>query len=314
MARPYRIQIEDGFYHIISRGNDSKNIYRSKHDYVKFLEYLTTAKEKFRFYVHAYCLMPNHYHLFIETTQANLSRIMQYLNSAYTMYHNVKYGKTGHLFQGRYKSILVEQDAYFTELTRYVHMNPVKAKIVKSPVDYHWSSYEAYIRGKSDGCVDICRLKEYLSMSLKEYRKFVEETENHRDPFKDVYAGFILGRDKFIKDKLNLLRIDVESKDFAHKRELENIIDPHEIINVVGKHYKISPAVITSGVSRPMTAKKMAIYLLRKKTDLTNTRIGRIFNMTPGAVSMAALGLEREMRDNRELKRSLDKLVCSFRV
>ena len=106
MARPHRLQAEGCFYHITSRGDNRKAIFVRDRDREKFLEYLLTAKEKFKFYLHAYCLMRNHYHLFFETTQPNLSRIMQYINTAYTIYYNVKRRKSGHLFQGRYKSIL----------------------------------------------------------------------------------------------------------------------------------------------------------------------------------------------------------------
>ena len=107
MARAVRLQAEDCFYHITSRGDDRKPIFRSERDYQKFLEYLALGREKYKYYVHVYCLMTNHYHLLIETTLPNLSRIMQYLNTSYTVYYNVKRKKSGHLFQGRYKSIIV---------------------------------------------------------------------------------------------------------------------------------------------------------------------------------------------------------------
>lgn len=135
MARPYRLQVEDCLYHITGRGDNRKKIYISSYDYEKFLEYLLIAKDKFKFYLHSYCLMGNHYHLFIETPQANLSRIMHYMNTSYTAYYNKKRNKSGHLFQGRYKSIVVDGDSYFLELTRYIHLNPVKAKIVSLPVE-----------------------------------------------------------------------------------------------------------------------------------------------------------------------------------
>lgn len=314
MSRPYRIQIEDGFYHITSRGNDRKVIYSSQRDFEKFLEYLRTAKDKFKFYLHAYCLMSNHYHLFIETTQANLSRIMQYLNTSYSVYYNLKHKKTGHLFQGRYKSVLVQQDAYFAELTRYIHLNPVRANIVRNPAEYCWSSYKAYITNKTDSCVDIERVKQYLSLSLDNYRQFVETAEGCFNPLKNVYAGFILGGVGFIQDKLKQLRLEVKSKDFAYKRAVTSIIDPHEIIGVVANHYKVAVDIMISSISRPMTAKKTAIYLLHRRTGLTNAQIGAIFNMAPAAVSMAAVSLVREMVKNTELKDAVERLDFSFRV
>jgi len=314
MARPYRLQAENSFYHITSRGNDRKPIYKSERDYGKFLEYLSVAKEKFKFYVHAYCLMINHYHLFIETSLPNISRIMQYINTAYTIYHNVKHKKSGHLFQGRYKSIIVEQDAYFTELTRYIHLNPVRAKIVNNPADYRWSSYKAYIKGKSDGYVDIDRVKEFIDMKLADYRGFVEASKAYPDPFKKVYAGFMLGGVKFIKEKLNQLRIDVESKDFAHKRAIKNTIEPESIIEAVAKYYRIEPEKVWKSISRPMTVKKTAIYLIRKKTGLTNGRIGEIFKMKRSAISKAAKNFELELRRNKSLRAAVERVSSTFEV
>ena len=121
MARPYRLQIENGLYHITSRGNERKNIYLDESDCEKFLEYLVKAKERYKIYLYAYVLMSNHYHLLIETTTENLSRVMHYLNTSYTSYFNWKHKRCGHLFQGRYKSILVDKEGYFMRLIRYIH-------------------------------------------------------------------------------------------------------------------------------------------------------------------------------------------------
>jgi REP element-mobilizing transposase RayT len=314
MARPYRLQAADCFYHITSRGNGRKAIYINEKDREKFLEYISTAKEKFKFYLHAYCLMTNHYHLFLETTQPNLSRIMQYINTAYTIYYNTKRNKSGHLFQGRYKSILVEQDSYFTELTRYIHINPVIAKITTSPALYRWSSYNAYIRGKDDGLVDIGRVKQFLGMDLKRYRTFVEAVKDYPDPFKNVYAGFMLGGVKFIKDKLKLLQTDIESKDFAHKRAVKDIIEPETIINTVADYFKITPDELLCLKKRPLTAKHTAIYLLRKKTGLTNARIGSLFGMKHSTVSMAALGFGKKIELDKKLKSAVDRISWKFEV
>ena len=314
MARPYRIQVEGGFYHINSRGDDRKDIYKSERDYEKFLEYLATAKGKYKFFVHAYCLMTNHYHLFIETTQANLSRIMQYLNTSYTVYYNHKRNRSGHLFQGRYKSILVEQDAYYSELTRYIHLNPVRAKIVKKPSDYRWSSYNAYLKAKSDGCVDIDQAKQRLTMRLSNYRSFVEGAQDCPDPFKKVYAGFMLGSVKFIKGNLNQLQTEVNSKDFAHKRAIKNAIDPETIIDAVADYYKIDVEQARYGRKRPLTAKAMAIYLLRRKTGLTNFQIGEMFGMKHSTVSMAALGFEKKIVQDKRIKAAVDQISWNFEV
>ena len=137
-------------------------------DFEKFLEYILTAKEKYGFYLLAYVLMSNHYHLLIKTTKPNLSRIMHYINGSYTTYSNVKRRKTGHLFQGRYKSLVIDADSYFQELTRYIHLNPVRAKMVKNPEDYKWSSYNAYVgRKRKDRYIDKEEIRKYLEQKLQ---------------------------------------------------------------------------------------------------------------------------------------------------
>ena len=149
MARPLRIEYPGAFYHVTSRGNERKDIFKSNTDREMFLSYLASAQEKYEAVVHAYCLMSNHYHLMIETPQGNLSQIMKYINSSYTNFFNIKRKRTGHLLQGRYKAILVEADAYATELSRYIHLNPVRAGMVRSPEEYRWSSYSYYTERSS---------------------------------------------------------------------------------------------------------------------------------------------------------------------
>ena len=125
MARPLRIQYPGAFYHVTTRGNEQKGIFRSARDRQKFLEYLESATTRYGARIHVYCLMSNHYHLLVETPEGNLSRIMSQVNGAYTTYFNTKRRRFGHLVQGRYKAILVEKEEYAEELSRYIHLNPV---------------------------------------------------------------------------------------------------------------------------------------------------------------------------------------------
>ena len=141
MARPLRIEYPGAFYHVTSRGNEQKDIFKSDFDREKFLSYLVSASERYGAEIHAYCLMTNHYHMMLETPLGNLSQIMKHINSSYTSYFNIKHKRVGHLLQGRYKAILVQADAYAAELSRYIHLNPVRAGMVKFPEDYRWTSY-----------------------------------------------------------------------------------------------------------------------------------------------------------------------------
>lgn len=315
MARPYRLQAENCFYHITSRGNDRKKIFSSEADYRKLLGYLQKAKERFKFYLYAYCLMGNHYHLLLEITVANLSRIMQYLNTAYTAYYHTKRKRSGHLFQGRFKSILVEADSYFAELTRYIHLNPVRAKMTDSPERYPWSSYKTYLNNAPDALIDKARARGLLAMDSSAYRQFIQSgIKSSQDPFKNVYAGFLLGRAAFIKDKLKHLRLESASKDFSYKRAVKNILEPQEVITAVAEYFKLSTEQIHKSRSRPMTAKKTAIYLLRRKTGLTNAQIGALFDMKSAAVSKAALSFESEIKNDKSLTQAVGRISSKFEV
>jgi putative transposase len=145
LARQLRIEYPGAFYHITSRGNQKQPVFLSPWDKARFLDYIKEAHDKFDFLIHAYCLMENHYHLMLETKQANLSRGMHFLNTAYTIYFNGRHNKVGHLFQGRFKGILIEAETYAQELSRYIHLNPVRAGISESPESHPWSSFREYL-------------------------------------------------------------------------------------------------------------------------------------------------------------------------
>jgi putative transposase len=145
MARPLRIEFEGAFYHVTSRGNHREEIYFSNNDCYKFIDQLAETCIRYNLKIHAYCLMPNHYHLLVETPDGNLSQGMHKLNTCYTQYINRKQSRSGHLFQGRFKSILVDTDRYYKTLLRYVLQNPVRAGMVQNAESYYWSSYNATV-------------------------------------------------------------------------------------------------------------------------------------------------------------------------
>lgn len=315
MARPYRLEGKNCFYHITSRGNNRKKIYINESDYKQFLEYLLKAKEKFKFNLYAYVLMPNHYHLLIETLQANLSRIMHYINTSYSTYYNVKRRQCGHLFQGRYKSILVDKDNYFLELTRYIHLNPVRAKMVKSPERYKWSSYNGYIYNTNDDYIDREEINKNLNMGDSEYRKFVLDGIGKSDnPFEKIYAGFILGKPAFIKGKLQDFKKQVENREVSYRKRLKGNIEKEDIIKAVAKRYGKSREELCKMKSRPMQEKKIAIYLIKKFTGLTNNEIGETFGVSYSAVSKAASSVENSIRKSRQIKNEIEKITSSFKV
>jgi len=145
MARPLRIELSGGLYHITARGDRREDIYFNTDDRHAWLKLLGQVCERFNWVCHAYCLMTNHYHLVVETPEGNLAQGMRQLNGVYTQYVNRTHGRVGHVFQGRYQAILVEKDSYLLELARYVVLNPVRARMVNDAADWPWSSYGAMI-------------------------------------------------------------------------------------------------------------------------------------------------------------------------
>ena len=145
MARPLRLELPGGLYHVTSRGDRREHIYDNDGDRERWIENLGNVCDRYNWRCHAYCLMDNHYHIVIETAEANLSKGMRQLNGVYTQYYNRKHGRVGHVFQGRYKGILVERDEYLLELARYVVLNPVRANRVRNVIDWKWSNYHAMI-------------------------------------------------------------------------------------------------------------------------------------------------------------------------
>ncbi len=176
MARPLRIEVPGALYHVIVRGNERKAVFRDDSDREDYLRRLAHYREKFGFRLLEYCLMSNHVHLAIERGRDPLSRIMAGLQSSYTQYFNRRYDRSGHLFQGRYKAFLVEKDRYALALLRYIHENPVKARLVEKAEDFGWSSDRAYRRGRGPEWLDADRLLSMLgrgrSAAIREYRLF----------------------------------------------------------------------------------------------------------------------------------------------
>ena len=198
MSRPLRIEFEGAVYHVTSRGNARQNIYEDDTDRYRFLELLVREINQQRWVCYAYCLMGNHYHLLIETLEANLRRGMARLNGMYSQWFNRRHVRVGHLFQGRYKAILVEKESHLLELCRYVVLNPVRAGLVKHVDQWQWSSYRATAYG--GGSASWLSTKWILSQfgtnsaqAQRAYRRFVSEGAGEPSPWEKLGGRYILG-------------------------------------------------------------------------------------------------------------------------
>ncbi|MDQ6950078.1 MAG: transposase [Mariprofundales bacterium] len=201
MARPLRIEYDGAVYHVTSRGNARGDIYLSDDDRQMFVDVLAHVVDRFGWICHAYCLMTNHFHLMIETPQANLSRGMSQLNGVYTQRFNRSHERVGHLFQGRFKSIIVDKDAYLLELSRYIVRNPVAANMVEDVGGWLWSSYQA-----TAGEIPVPEflsvdwlLSQFASKRLKARKAYVGfvRKEGEASPWQSLNGPDILGDDAF---------------------------------------------------------------------------------------------------------------------
>ena len=206
MARPLRIEYPGAVYHVTSRGNEKKPVFKDDTDRENFLNSLQHVNKRYNWICHAYCLMTNHYHLLIETPDANLSIGMRQLNGVYTQLFNKWRNRSGHLFQGRYKAILLQKDTHLLEVCRYVVLNPVRAKMIERPEDWKWSSYLA-TAGKAKphpGLTTDWVLGQFSRKRGKaeqEYRQFVHSGIGQKTIWTEVRGQALLGDDAFM-DKL----------------------------------------------------------------------------------------------------------------
>jgi len=203
MTRPLRIEYAGGLYHITSRGDGREDIYLNNADREAFVHLLGDVCERFGWLCHAYCLMDNHYHLLIETPEANLSRGMRQLNGVYTQRFNRSHGRCGHVFQGRYKAIVVQKEAYLLELCRYVALNPVRAGMVNDVADWPWSSFAATAGlAKPQTWLAVDAVLNWFGnqreQSIKRYVNFVRDEMTAHKPWKEVKNQIYLGDEAFM--------------------------------------------------------------------------------------------------------------------
>lgn len=232
MSRPPRPQFPNAFYHVTSRGNRKANIFLDELDYVTWLDLLARTVDRFGFICHAYCQMPNHFHLLLETPLPNLSQGMHFLNCVYSQNFNVRHGQTGHVLQGRFHSVLLEAESHFLELARYITLNPVRAYMVAGPGDWRWSSYRA--------TAGLATAPEWLDTStIRERFHGASDTERIQ-AYQDFVAAGIGGRDPLRPPELPVVE-DKQARQQAIAAALRaGLHTPAQI----AEHFKVSSKTV----------------------------------------------------------------------
>ena len=307
MPRKPRIHVPGGVYHVMLRGNGGQPIFFSDEDRSRFLLLLQEGTSRFGYRVHGYCLMGNHVHLVLQVADIPLSRSMQNLAFRYTRWVNQRQDRIGHLFQGRYKAILVDQDAYLLPLVRYVHLNPVRAGLVDDPKAYPWSSHRPYL-----GMDAVPWLTTDWVLGC-----FAAEA----DPARQAYAAFVSAGTGTTED---LERGSADVRILGGDTYLEKVLDqpPRDadrpdleaIVSTVCRNLEVEPSSLAApGRGRKAShARAVAAWLARDFGTVSLTQIAKEFNRDLSTLSRAVSGLEREMATSDELRQRIASIKSAI--
>lgn len=320
MARPLRIQFPGAFYHITCRGNTRRKIFLDDEDRQRFVIQLAESLDTYHVVLYTYILMPNHFHLLIQTTRANLSEFMRRFNICYTGWFNYHHGRSGHLYQGRYKAFLVDADNYALEVSRYVHLNMMRVKDVRSVdfrrrwqyvMGYRWSSLPGYLHEKQ-----IVRFVNYdfiLSMigGRRPYREFMYDGLRHKiaNPFERAKGSVILGSDDFVaKVKKNYVEYGSLREQPSYRDLVVDTVKPEVVMVCIADVLKIDRSLMLKrgkhGVVRGIIAE-----LLYKYSGLTQAQIGRFLgNADYAAVYQLRRRLKERMRRDNHVRNKYMKV------
>ncbi len=294
MVRPLRLEFPGACYHVTARGDGQEPIFESEDDYLVFVDLLAKEVRQQNWLLYAFCLMGNHYHLLLETPEANLVKGMRRLNGVYTQTFNRRHGRVGHVLQGRYKSILVDRDSYLLELCRYVVLNPVRARMVSSVADWQWSSYLAMIAksGVPDWLATERVLRLFSDSAIKARRafaRFVAEGVDHPSPWGDLKGQIFLGSDDFHAETQIRLK-GVKPKGIA-RHQLEPARPRCEaVLRAVARIHDIKPSQVLD--RRNGLAFKHAVYLLRRRANMSLGEVAQLAGVSIGRVAQIQSKLE----------------------
>mgnify|MGYP003382189073 CR=1 FL=1 len=312
MPRPLRLQFPGAVYHVMSRGDRRRDIFCDDIDRDYFLDTLAKEVEQQRWRLYAYCLMGNHYHVLVETPDANLAAGMRRLNGIYTQFFNRRHGLVGHVLQGRYKSVIVDRDAYLLELARYIVLNPVRAELVSDAKDWHWSSFrvtagmEAAPHWLSVEAV-IGQFGDQGMLAQKVYRDFVLDGVCAPSPWAGLRGQTYLGGERFLREVEGLLADGPNKLSVA--RAQRDLARPsgESLLNGVADAFGVDAGVIAA--RRHQLAFKAWVYLLRRASNLSLRHAALCAGVSQGRVSQ----IQREMK-TLALTPILAKLMERYKV
>lgn len=318
MARPLRIEYEGAIYHVMSRGNARQAIFLNDHDWEKILKDWEETVLRCGWELFSFCLMPNHFHLFFRTPRPNLSRGMQRLLSSYANGFAKRHRRPGHLFQGRFKGELVEDESYFWTVSRYIHLNPVRGKrpLALHPREFPWSSYGGFADKRKrlswvayDVLLDAWQGELGGSDASVAYRRHVEQGVKSppENPFAAAAHGWLLGRQEFI----DRIRQEMKSPRFADevpRARLLRSLDVDSVFAAVSEYYEVDPAIFSSRGNGHI-ARAVAAWLARRMTSATLRELCVPLGLgRPESVSNLTRRIDRQLKTDSRLRKDVHKL------
>lgn len=318
MARPLRIEFPDALYHVTSRGNEQRPIFRDDVDRRMFLTFLGQAVSRFGWSLTAWVLMTNHFHLVIQTPQANLSRGMHWLNSTYAGWFNHRHGRCGHLFQGRFKAFLIEKERYLREVLRYVALNPVRAGLVARPEEYRWSSHRSTAGLEpGDPWLDIDAILALFDTDQQDARRLYEEfvlakVIHSERLWDEVINGMYLGSADWAKRMRKVVESQPRSTDHPKAHRAVGRPKMHEVVAAVARASSQTAAAIRS---RGSALRRLVAWIGWHEGLVTLRSIAAALRLrSEGHVSGMVRRCEREFSTNPVLLRYLDLALATLRA
>jgi REP element-mobilizing transposase RayT len=317
MARPLRVEFDGAVYHVMSRGIEGRSIVLDDEDRDGWLDTLARTAERFGWKLLAYCLLDNHFHLFVRTPACGLAAGMRQLNGDYAGYFNRRHKRLGPLMQGRYKSVLVENESHWLELSRYVHLNPLRAGLCKAPEDWKWSSYRCYhrpvLRPEWLDCAGV--LSEFgreEAKARRAYREYVAAGIGRKldNPVSRAVHGLVLGSDAFVKKVRKLVGATGKHPEVPQLGRLWGSEDLGKLVAQVAKSLKADTSRWEPGRRIDDPARALCAYAARRATGARLSELAKALGYrSPSAVTSACRRAEEAMRSDR-VRRQVEKLVA----
>ena len=320
MARPLRIEFAGAIYHVTARGSERRAIVRDDVDRLKWLSVVERTVDRHGWRVFAFALMDNHFHLFLQTPEPNLSAGMAQLNGSYAGYFNARHERVGHLLQGRFKSILVEEQGYWRQLGRYVHLNPVRAGLARRPEDWPWSSYIGYHRParRLDWVCYERVLAEFggdTPAARRAYRQYVAEGLERKldNPLAMAVHELALGSDAFVAKIRRLVRHRAEDADLPALRLLKRPADIAAVAAAVTQRMGGTPANWEPGRRCDDISRAVAAYVARQVTSHTSSQIAETLGYrSSSSIPVACRRVEQGIRRSASFARQVQAILADL--